>query len=80
MTGPRKLPIVRVVKPFASRGVLSAGYKTRFFLTLPGQEEIEVSNWMTGAKMETDIHSVDSVQISGYCSLQIEYADEEDAE
>lgn len=73
----RLVPIVRVVKPAASRGVLSAGRNTKFFLTLPGQEEVEVSNWLTGASLATDVHDLDTVELRGYCSLQIEYEDEE---
>lgn len=76
----RAVPIVRVVKPAGSRGVMSAGRNTRFFLTLPGHEEVEVSNWMTGAQLSVDISDLDRVEIRGICSLQIEYADQEDAE
>lgn len=66
------VPHVRVVKPLAMKGVLASGRSTRFFLTLPGMDEVEVTS-MRGAELATSIDGADEVVLRLYASLEVLY-------
>lgn len=69
------VPHIRVVKAAATRGVLASGRNTRFYLTLPGEEEKEITA-MRSATLTTSYDGPDEVQITMLATIQIEYASE----
>lgn len=62
---------IRVECPESTRGVIAASRSARFFLTLPGAEEVEVSSWMTGADMSVGINDVRRVTLQTVCSYEV---------
>ena len=69
------VPHVRVVMPSRSIGVLAAARGARFYITLPGQSEVE-ARWLTGADLHLSIDDVRRVDLHTIASLQVEYEDE----
>lgn len=70
------VPHIRVVKPMKNLGKLTTGRLTKFYITLPGHEEIEVP-MMRSARLDTRYDDVDLVTIEMIASIEILYADEE---
>lgn len=68
----REIPHVRVVKPDGTQGLLVSPRETKFFLTLPGEEERPIPA-MQAAELFTAFNEVERVKITMLATLEIVY-------
>lgn len=66
------IPHIRVVKPEGWRGILVHPRGTRFFITLPGDEERELTA-MRGAELSTNIDGPDEVTLRMLATMEVVY-------
>lgn len=68
----RKIPHVRVVKPVGTQGLLMGSRNSKFFITMPGEEEREIPT-MRSAELMTGYARVDEVKLTMLATLEIVY-------